>query len=259
MTPSVRQGTSARHAQVTSLVESGVTQVGDIAQTLDVSESTVRRDLAHLTQTGRLVRTYGGAAVQRAFHERSIDDSAGIRYPAKKAIATTAAELVGDDQVIFIDAGTTCAAMGSQLHGKQNLTVVTRGLETAYALVNMPGITVMMLGGTLRKLSHGLIGPLAQLALERLRFDLAFLGADAVDPLGGIGEPTLEETIVKEQVAAASSAVYVLADSTKITGSHPPAWTSLDTPWSLITDADVSSAVLKHFQSADRGVLIAQY
>lgn len=255
----LRHGTSARHAKVVSLIESGVNQVGDIAETLGVSSSTIRRDLAHLTQNGRLMRTYGGAALQGGFHERSIDDSARIRFQAKKAIAGTAAGFVGDNQAIFIDAGTTCAAMGNELHGKQNLTVMTRGLETAHSLVSMPGVTVMMLGGTLLRMSHGLVGPLTRLALERMQFDIAFLGADAVDPVNGIGEPTLEETQVKELVAAASQRVFVLADSTKITGSHPPAWTALHAPWQLVTDSDVSDAVLSHFQSAGVGVVVASY
>lgn len=256
---SVRQGTSARHARVISLIESGISQVGDIAETLDVSPSTIRRDLAYLNQSGRIMRTYGGAALHSGFLERSIDDSAAIRFNAKKAIAAAAAGFVGDNQTVFVDAGTTCAAMGSELHDKENLTVMTRGLETAHSLVPMPGVTVMMLGGTVLRLSHGVVGPLSQLALERMRFDVAFLGADAVDPVRGIGEPTLEEIMVKEQVALASREVFVLADSTKISGSHPPAWTALNVPWRLITDSDVSDTVLAHFRSADVDVIVATY
>lgn len=256
---SVRNETSARHARVISLIESGVTQVGDIAETLQVSPSTIRRDLTHLTRSGRLTRTYGGAVIQSGFLERSIDDSAAIRFHAKKAIAVAAAEFVDDDQVIFIDAGTTCAGMGTQLHGKHNLTVMTRGLETARTLVSMPGVTVMMLGGTLLRMSHGIVGPLTQLALERMRFDIAFLGADAVDPVSGLGEPTLEETLVKEQVAAVSTEVFVLADSTKISGTYPPVWTALDDPWRLITDSDISASVLSQFRSTGIEVVVAPY
>lgn len=86
-------------------------------------------------------------------------------------------------------------------------------------------------------MSHGLIGPLTDLALERLSVEYAFLGADAVDPAGGIGEPTLEETLVKERVAARSTQVAVLADASKLTVQVAPAWTRLPGGWMLVTDA----------------------
>lgn len=256
---SLRQGTSARHARIVSLVETGIGQVEEIARVLGVSSSTVRRDLAHLMRGGRLMRTYGGAILSGGFHERSIDDSAAIRFQAKTAIAAAAADFISDGQTVFIDAGTTCVAMANRLHDRRDLTVMTRGLETAHALVSVPGVTVMMLGGTLLKLSHGLVGPLTTMTLERIRFDLAFLGADAVDPEHGIGEPTLDETIVKEQVAAVSSEVFVLADSTKIMGGQPPAWTALEPGWRLITDSDVSSGVLSRFAKADVEVVVTPY
>jgi DeoR/GlpR family transcriptional regulator of sugar metabolism len=53
---------------------------------------------------------------------------------------------------------------------------------------------VTVVGGTVRPLSHGLVGPLADLTFARMAFDAAFLGADAVDPAQGLGEPTLDET-----------------------------------------------------------------
>lgn len=256
---SLRQATSKRHAHIVSLVETGVGQVEEIAKVLGVSPSTVRRDFAHLMRGGRLMRTYGGAILRGGFHERSIDDSAAIRFQAKTAIATAAANFISDGQTVFIDAGTTCAAMANRLHDRRDLTVMTRGLETAHALISVPGVTVMMMGGTLLKLSHGIVGPLTTLTLQRMQFDLAFLGADAVDPKHGIGEPTLEETVVKEQVAAVSSEVFVLADSTKISGGRPPAWTALEPGWRLITDSDVSTGVHNGFAKADVEVIVAPY
>ncbi|MCP3420679.1 hypothetical protein [Nocardioides pinisoli] len=83
--------------------------------------------------------------------------------------------------------------------------------------------------------SHGLVGPLAALALDRMSFDVAFLGADAVDVRRGVGEPTVEETSLKEQVAGIARRTVVLADATKLEAAAP-AWTLMPGPWTLVTD-----------------------
>lgn len=235
---SARAGTRARHAALLGLLREGVTSVEDLAARTGVSASTVRRDLERLRVTGEVARTYGGAIVTPAFHERSVGDSAHHRTEAKRAIAHVARPLVPDGGRIFLDAGTTCGALARLLaadEGARPVTVVTRGLETAAVLADAEHVELHLLGGRLRRLSHGLVGALATLALERMAFDAAFLGADAVDPARGVGEPTVEETVLKEQVADVAQRTVVLADATKL-GAAAPSWTRMPGPWTLVTD-----------------------
>jgi DeoR/GlpR family transcriptional regulator of sugar metabolism len=206
--------------------------------------------------TGRPGRR--AACVTRgAFDERSIRDSVGIQRQAKAAIARAAAELVEPDATIFVDAGTTCLGLAEILYHRTGITVMTRGLEVANVLASSENLTVVMMGGTVRPLSHGIVGPLAQIAISRMSFDLAFLSADTVDPQRGIGEPTLEETIVKEAVAGVSDRVWILADSAKFESERPPAWTSFDRPWELITDAGICAADLEAFEKEGVRVHVA--
>lgn len=240
---SPRAATKARHARLVALLRGGTTSVEDLAEQVGVSESTVRRDLERLRAEGAVARTYGGAMVTAPFHERSIMESARQGHAAKAAIARAALTLVPTEGLVFLDAGTTCGALarllvdsGEHREGGGILTVATRGLETAVTLADAEHIDVIVLGGRLRRLSHGLVGPLAGLALERLAFDVAFLGADVVDPARGVGEPTLEETSVKELVAARSGRTVVLADAAKLAAPPAPAWTQLGGGWTLVTD-----------------------
>lgn len=239
--PAARQGTRDRHEALLALLREGTTDVPDLAAALDVSPSTVRRDLGRLTKDRKVARTYGGAVVPEAFHERPVAESALVRQQAKEDIAAAAHALLPETGAVFVDAGTTCAALARRLAratpGARTL-VVTRGLETAAALAESPELDVVMLGGSVRRLSHGMVGPLTDLALDRMSFALAFLGADAVDPRRGVGEPTLEETAVKERVAQRSQRVAVLADATKLEVRHAPAWTRLPGGWTLVTDAE---------------------
>jgi DeoR/GlpR family transcriptional regulator of sugar metabolism len=237
-TPTTRAGTRARHAALLRLIREGVTSVEDLAAASGVSASTVRRDLARLREGGEVARTYGGAMATEPFHERSVRDSARVRTGAKAAIARLAEPLVPVGGRVFLDAGTTCGALARLIaadEGLGPLTVVTRGLETAVVLADAEHVEVELLGGRLRRMSHGLVGPLATLALERMSFDIAFLGADAVDPQRGVGEPTVEETVLKEQVAGLARRSVVLADLTK-TGGTAPSWTRMPGPWTLVVD-----------------------
>lgn len=252
-----RRGTRERHEQLLGLLRDGTTQVEELAAALAVSPSTVRRDLGRLTDDRKVARTYGGAVVPEAFHERPVGESALVRRSAKAAIAAAARPLVPESGVVFVDAGTTCAALARLLVAEPpGGPVVTRGLETAAVLADSTDVEVVLLGGRIRPLSHGLVGPLTELAVERLSFEAAFLGADAVDPARGVGEPTLEETLVKERVAARAGRVVVLADSTKLAVAAP-AWAALPEGWTLVTDADAPADLESRCAAAGVAVLRA--
>ncbi len=240
--PRVRRATRERHDAIVALVRDGVAGVDALSGRLGVSASTLRRDLSQLQRQGRLARTYGGALAPEVFHERPFSESQRLNPGAKAAIAALAAELVPQEGTVFLDAGTTCLALARLLEKRSPLTVVTRGLEAAVQLSRVPDIDVVITGGRVQPLSHGVYGPLASLALDRLRFDVAFLGADAIDPVRGLGEPTVEETWVKEVAAGRADQVAVLADSSKL-GEQAPAWLALEPSWTLVIDEAPSDAV----------------
>lgn len=253
----MRRGTQARHDALVVLLRTGVASVQTLATRVGVSPSTLRRDLTQLQRDGRIARTYGGAIVRDVFQERSFNESALINQEAKAAIAAAAVELIPANATIFLDAGTTCLALAGALTGRGRLTVVTRGLEGAVLLSRAAQIDVVMLGGHVRPLSHGVVGPLASMAFERLAFDVAFLGADAVDPLRGLGEPTAEETYVKEQAASRSGQVVLLADASKLGPSNVAAWLPLEPSWTLLTDGRIDASTAKAFADQRIRVLTA--
>lgn len=251
----LRSNTRRRHEELLALLRSGTTQVEDLAAALDVSPSTVRRDLGRLGDAGVVTRTYGGAVTTGPFRERELSERLRIEQRAKAAIGARAADLVSDGVTIFIDAGSTCAQLAEHLHDR-SLTVVTRGLEIAIMLASAPGVDVVVPGGQVAPKSHGLVGPLTDLALDRVVVDVAFLGVDAVDPYNGVGEPTLPEAEVKERVAQRARRVVVLADATKLSRGAVPAWAPLPHGWTLVTN-ETSPDVLGDFRDAGVEVLTA--
>jgi DeoR/GlpR family transcriptional regulator of sugar metabolism len=252
----VRRATQARHDEMVALVREGVNSVEVLSGRLGVSASTVRRDLATLQRDGRLARTYGGALVRDVFHERSFIESEQLNLGAKSAIAASAVDLVPTGGTVFIDAGTTCLALAQLLVDRGPLTVVTRGLEAALLLSRADDVEAVVVGGRVQPLSHGVVGPLSALALDRYHFDVAFLGADAVDPVRGLGEPTVDETWIKERVSAVADQVVLLADASKLE-QPAPAWLPVEPSWTVVIDAAAPDAAVATMRERGVQVLVA--
>lgn len=119
-------------------------------------------------------------------------------------------------------------------------------------------VKLVCLGGMLRPLSQGFIGPLTEAALERMSFDRVFLGADGVSPRDGICEAELEQTRLKELMARRASEVYVLAHSAKLTRRPFHAWAKLPEQWTLVTDAGAEEETLAEFRAEGVTVEVAR-
>ena len=120
---------------VSALRSGGAASVRDLAQSLEVSESTIRRDLDLLDRNGELTRTYGGAVLRPGEtvtdsgdplrRERPFAEDAGIEL--KQRVADRAAALVPDDAVVLLDIGTTTPLVARRLRGRP-VTVITSNL-----------------------------------------------------------------------------------------------------------------------------------
>lgn len=235
------------------LATHGEVSVEHLAESLDVTASTIRRDLARLAAVGVITRTYGGAALMPAHQgEPTLRQRAAIRRAEKDDIGRWAAEQVRDGETIMLDAGTTAGHVARHLRHRAGITVVTNGLTAILELAAADNIEVLVLGGSLRHISQGLVGPLTDLAVSRLTADRVFLGADGIVADRGICEASMVQTRTKENMAARGRHVYVLADSSKIGRAPFDAWAPLEGPYTLVTDDGVSDDQLAPFRELAR-------
>ncbi|MGO3309895.1 MAG: DeoR/GlpR family DNA-binding transcription regulator, partial [Brevibacterium aurantiacum] len=198
----IRTGTQKRREDILSLLKTGSWTISRLADELATSESTIRRDLREMSETGEVIRTIGGATAA-GYVEPPLGQRMEANAEAKDAIAAAAMDHLGEGTVrtVFLDAGSTTVRLAERIRDRQDLTIITRGLEIALALAHPMGPKVIMVGGEVSTMSHGTTGALSDHALSRLHVDVAFLGADAVDPAKGLGEPTLDEARTKELIA----------------------------------------------------------
>jgi DeoR/GlpR family transcriptional regulator of sugar metabolism len=251
-------GTRERRDQIVRLAtETGLASVDELSRMFGVTPSTIRRDLALLTADGRLARTYGGAIAVNAHPETSLRQRTGEGFDAKRAIARWAADVIQAGETILLDAGTTVGALALELRNAKLLTVATTGMTALQELADVESVHVECLGGTLRPLSQGFVGPLTEAALERMTFDRVFLGTDGVNTDGDICEADLRQTRLKELMARRADKVYVLAHAAKL-GNRPfHAWAKLPPPWTLVTDAGADPAVTDQLRAKGIDVVVA--
>ena len=250
------RGSQARRSEIVQLARSsGLASVEELSTQFGVTPSTIRRDLSQLTSKGLIARTYGGAIALDRPSEASLRQRSQEGYDAKRNIARWAAAQVRPGETILLDAGTTVGAMGEFLCDVPGLTVVAAGLTALEALADADDVRVECIGGTLRHLSQGFVGPLAEAALQRLTFDRAFLGADAVNAELGICEAELEQTRLKEMMIERAGRVYVLAHADKL-GRRPfHAWAPLPAETVLVTDDSATPEQTAAFEAVGVGVV----
>ncbi|MBY4207201.1 DeoR/GlpR transcriptional regulator [Rhodococcus fascians] len=252
------RASEARRGEIVRLAKSGgLTSVDELSSLFQVTASTIRRDLDHLTKQGLLARTYGGAIAIGSRHEASVKQRSLEGYEAKRLIAAKAAEYVQPGETVLLDAGTTVGAMAGYLRHAVDLTIIAAGLTALEALADADEVHVECIGGTLRHLSQGFVGPLAEASLRRVSFDRAFLGADAVAADFGICEAGYEQTQLKELMMERATTTYILAHSTKLGQKPFHAWAPIPPGTTLITDSDAAPEQIEAFRDSGVEVVLA--
>lgn len=183
-----------------------VVSLEKLVSLLETSESTVRRDLDELEAENKLRRVHGGAELPHSLQEEET-------IQEKKLLAQKAASLIKEQDVIFIDAGTTTAFLIHELVNK-NITVVTNSIHHAAQLVEKQ-IPTVMVGGSVKMATDASIGGVALNQINQLHFDRAFIGMNGVDD-GYYTTPDMEEGAVKRAILENAKQTYVLVDSSKI-------------------------------------------
>jgi len=206
------------NALLDELASTGQVDVDEMARRLEVSASTVRRDLNHLTEQQLVTRTRGGAVASAVSYDLPMRYKAPSHPQAKARIGQAAARLVGSHDIIALNGGTTTTEVARHLATRTSgtLTVVTNAINIAGELTVRRHVKLVVTGGTVRPQSFELIGPFAMETLNQLDLDLAILGAGSIDPQVGVKAMDTDEAQISRLMAARARRVVIVADSSKV-------------------------------------------
>jgi DeoR/GlpR family transcriptional regulator of sugar metabolism len=206
-----------------------------VAVEWNVSEDTIRRDLRELAADGHVQRVHGGAvptSPAAANYATQIQVATG----PKAAVARHAAAMIKPGQTVFLDGGTTAAAICRALSVQLEITVVTHSPTVAIELVERPSVTVVLIGGTLYRHSLVTVGAIAAEYVNALSVDVFFMGVSGVHPVHGLTTGDAEEAAIKRAICRRAADTFVLASSEKIGSAMPHRVVGFNEVTAAITD-----------------------
>lgn len=225
-----------RRGKILSLVmQQGIVRVQDLRQTLDVSLSTIRRDLTSLEQQAIVRRVHGGAMVTAA-GRLLISPAREVGAAAEKArIAEKALSFIQDRDTIILDGGTTTYEIAARLKGR-TLTVITPSIPISLALADQPGVTVILTGGVLLPGTRSLGGWVSKKVFEILHADKLFLGVLGIHPERGLVYSSVDLAELKQAAVRAAEQVIVVCDYSKFGRVGATPIIPIDEVHAVITD-----------------------
>ncbi|MBV1833601.1 DeoR/GlpR family DNA-binding transcription regulator [Komagataeibacter pomaceti] len=228
----------------------GATGVHELAEKVDASLATIRRDLQRLEEQGVIIRTHGGATIADSVGlEIAFEARENQNLEDKRAIADAAFAMLRPNTAVFLDAGTTVLQLARRLRlDPMPLTVFSNNICVAEALMGIDCIQIILLGGRVRQSNRSVVGALSEQVIEGLWFDQLYLGASAVQPDNTIATPDSDEASLNAAMLKHASERYLLVDSGKF-GRHSTYRVGrLDQITQIFTDANLGEEWVARMQ-----------
>jgi DeoR family fructose operon transcriptional repressor len=236
----------------------GRVDVVELANDLDVTTETVRRDLTVLERAGVLRRVHGGAIpIERLGFEPALAARDSVLVAEKERIAKSALAELPDEGVIILDAGSTMTRLADVLPTNRELTVVVNSTPLATTLAARPNLTVIILGGRVRGKTLAAVDDWGWHPLRSMRVDVAFIATNGYSIERGLTTPDPAEAAVKREMIAASRRSVLLADHTKYGNDYFACFGSLSDIDVVVTDSGLDEGLAAELAAAGPRVIRA--
>jgi DeoR family fructose operon transcriptional repressor len=224
-------------------------KVNELAIKFDVSESTIRRDLKQLDESGAISRTHGGAvsSVKTSF-EPTFKEKMDEKHEEKVSIGKVAATMIKDGDTIILDSGTTTLEIAKNITAK-NITVITNSIDVAGVLSYKEDIEIIVTGGSIRLNTRAMVGPITELVLMNFRVDKAFIGANGVSLKEGITTPNFSEAHTKKTMMNVAEKVIVVVDSSKFDNVSFSIICPMKNVTTIVTDSHLDEEIAREFEN----------
>lgn len=233
------------------LNEQEIITISDIVKRCNVSEITIRRDLINIEQEGLLVRTHGGAIKPKNSNQLfTYNIKVNQNSLEKEAICKTAAKFINENDIIFIDCGTTLFHLAKYIKKIKSLIVITTSLPMISELLDFPNIKLIVIGGEVDLPRKAIYGPVAADTINLYHADKAFVGADGISLKNGLTSYDEKEANITLRMIENSSEVFLLCDSSKIEKNSFFKFAPFSKVNHLITNNDIAPLYLKEYREA---------
>ncbi|MEF3302038.1 DeoR/GlpR family DNA-binding transcription regulator [Paenibacillus sp. GYB003] len=232
----------------------GEVKISELKERYAVTDMTIRRDLEKLEALGLVRRTFGGAIPVTL--DVSLKERDTVHTDEKARIGKAAAALVGPNEAVFIDGGTTTLQVAKHLAPDSSVTVVTNALNVAAVLLDK-GVHTIVAGGTLLEKTGSMIGPIAVATLGSMAFDHIFLGATGITAEHGFSNSNSFEAELKRHAIKRAARVAIVADASKFGERYLHSFAALSEAHVVVTDREPPSPIAEAAEAAGLQIRIA--
>ena len=247
--------TQRRQAILAEVRQAKAVSADELARQFGVSLETIRRDLRGLRDQGLLERVYGGALSVRST-EDTFAARSSLHAERKREIAELAARLIGPEDTIVIDIGTTALEVARALPAWFRGRVLTNSVPAAMVLAGREDIEIQLSGGQVRPGDAACSGAHAEGFFAEFYADKAFLGSGGVHPRAGLTDYHPHEVITRRMIIEHAAASYVLADSSKLGVIAVHRVCPLSRVTAVLTDHEASPEMVESLPAAGCTVLV---
>jgi DeoR family transcriptional regulator of aga operon len=236
----------------------GKVLVKELSKRFKISEVTIRTDLIELQKRGLLRKSHGGAVLPApGGGDPKLREEFRAHSAEKVRIGEAAAELIRNNETIILDSGIITQEIAKRIKNRQNLKIITNGVNIAMELVGVGGVQVILLGGVLRSNSFSVVGHFAEDMLKHLNADKLFIAADGCAMDFGISTPNMEESRVNQAMVTISREKYLTADSSKFGKSSLSRIGSLWDMTGVISDEGLSEEFRAEIEAHGLNLILA--
>lgn len=233
------------------LTKAHCVHIKDLADDMDVSNETVRRDLLELQEQGMLRCVRGGAVLDTpTAGEYDINVRVQTSAEEKQAICETAIDLIDDGDSLAIEAATTTLGLGPLLAGKNELTIITNSIYIGNEAAKNPTNSVIIAGGILDSTSQKNMGTMTVEAFNTVRADKGIFSVSGISQEFGVTEYSENEADVVKAIIGISKVAILLADYRKFNVAGFRKLCDLNRINTIVTDWRVTEKELSPFRKA---------
>ncbi|MGE5652399.1 MAG: DeoR/GlpR family DNA-binding transcription regulator [Bacillota bacterium] len=247
-----------RQRRLLEVVRQRVTMsVEELAQELDVTPQTVRRDVKHMEEAKLLARYHGGVGLPSSVENIDYNQRQVMNIEAKRRIAKAVARQVPPGCSLLINIGTTTEEVARALAHHPGLHVVTNNLNVAAILADNPQCEVIVAGGVVRARDRGIVGEATIDFIRQFKVDIGIIGISSIEADGTLRDFDPREVKVAQAIIEQSREVWLVADHDKFGRQALVRMAHMSQVDILFTDARPPEALNKMLKEAQVKVVIA--
>ena len=253
-----RNTLSRRSKIIEILNKKNVISISEISKMFNVSEVSVRNDLALFEKKGLLIRTRGGAiSKQMSDFDLNLSQRLKQNYRQKQEIGKRASKCIGDGNTVIMDSGSTVIEVAKNLGNKKDIKLITNSLPIAEIVADNQQIEVIITGGILRPEMRSLIGNITEKTILNYRCDVAILGADGIDSEMGLYTNLENEASLVQSMIKISKKIIIVTDSSKFNNNRFAKIADISDVDIIITDDGISAIDMQKINSQGVKLIIA--